>query len=63
MFHTFGFSGFKEVGGLDGLWEKYPLAIGRPSPVNGTNWTRLNQSSCYGSVEPYWANMFRYCFY
>ena len=74
------FIGFKEVGGIDGLWEKYPLAVGKPlvrnitgailsnstsvlfntssgntSSINST----IDSSSCYGGVEPYWANMFR----
>ncbi|XP_066930269.1 sodium/mannose cotransporter SLC5A10-like [Clytia hemisphaerica] len=52
--------GFKEVGGLEGLWEKYPKAIG--SPLNTTmlmNATDNATLGCYGSVETYWGNMFR----
>ena len=53
---------------LEGLWEKYPKAIGQQNvtamamalnkTLNAT--ANLTSSSCYGTVEPYWANMFRY---
>lgn len=64
--------GFKEVGGLDGLWYGYPNAIGIPalpgtnmtansynSTINGTTTLSPSLKSCYGGVQPYWANMFR----
>lgn len=64
------FSGFIEVGGYNGLWEKYGDAMGKPytpgggsanvtgnmSTVMPTNGSDL--SSCF-KLTPYWDHMFR----
>ncbi|CAB4009905.1 sodium glucose cotransporter 5-like [Paramuricea clavata] len=59
--------GFNEIGGIDALWDKFPLVAGHYSnnltlPTNvSTNVSidaPINASNCY-TVTPYWANMFR----
>lgn len=61
-----------KVGGIDGLWEKFPDAVGSPymPPVNQSlngsfavamTINSSNQSAldaCF-KVTPYWGNMFR----
>ena len=71
MSNTYVFhAGFLKVGGIEGLWEKFPNAVGSPylpalfnnttvatiTPTNISNQSHL--SSCY-QVTPYWGNMLR----
>lgn len=56
--------GFKEIGGIEKLWEEYPKSFGRNWRVV-ENVTNLNETlnknstnSCYGLTK-YWGNMFR----
>ena len=42
--------GFNEVGGFDGLWRKYPLAIANVTDGNST---------CGGGIHPQWDSMLR----
>ena len=55
------FAGFVEVGGYNGLWEKYGQSMGTPYiPVNATNTSSngTDLSSCF-ELTPYWDHMFR----
>lgn len=57
--HTYMFSGFVEVGGYNGLWEKYGQSMGKPYvPVNATLDNGTDLSSCF-ALTPYWDHMFR----
>ncbi|CAB3992850.1 sodium glucose cotransporter 5-like [Paramuricea clavata] len=58
--------GFREIGGIEKLWEEYPKSFGRNwraienVTVNGTiSGSHGNSSSCNYGLTPYWANMFR----
>ena len=60
--------GFVKVGGIEGLWEKFPDAVGTPyipstnnslavvAATNGSNQSAID--ACF-KVTPYWGNMFR----
>lgn len=58
---TLAILSFVEVGGYNGLWEKYGQSMGTPYiPVNATNTSSngTDLSSCF-ELTPYWDHMFR----
>ena len=44
------YEGFHEVGGFNGLWSKYPLALANVTTTN---------ESCFGRIHPQWDTMLR----
>ena len=65
------FIGFQKVGGIQGLWEKYPHSVGVPITTTTATTTTAtlatfkynvtkdyNVTACYGVVED-WAHIFR----
>ncbi|XP_020600518.1 sodium/glucose cotransporter 5-like [Orbicella faveolata] len=56
---TLAILSFIEVGGYNGLWEKYGQSMGKPYvPVNATMDNGTDLSSCF-ALTPYWDHMFR----